>query len=162
AVDEAALRSLVGRHPLDDGQPIYAVDTSVWPRDDAECSPARGYYYSSRRQSAGQPIVTGWSYSWLAQLSFTHDSWPAPLDARRGGRPRQDAEPPAARQRPHQAAAERHADPGRGRAAAAPDAHPQAALALVARPGRARPVRRLAGVRPSLRPGAHLPLLQAV
>ena len=83
AVDEAALRSLVGRHPLDDGRPIYAVDTSVWPRDDAECSPARGYYYSSRRQSAGQPIVTGWSYSWLAQLSFTHDSWTAPLDARR-------------------------------------------------------------------------------
>ena len=38
---------------------------------------------SSSRQSAGQPIVAGWSYAWLAQLSFTHDSWTAPLDVRR-------------------------------------------------------------------------------
>jgi hypothetical protein len=82
-LDVPALRELVGRHPLDDGQPIYALDTSVWPRNDAETSPARGYYYSSARQSAGQPIVTGWSYAWLAQLSFTHDSWTAPLDVRR-------------------------------------------------------------------------------
>jgi len=27
--------------------------------------------------------VTGWSYAWLAQLSFTHDSWTAPLDVQR-------------------------------------------------------------------------------
>jgi hypothetical protein len=73
----------VGSHPLDDGQPIYALDTSVWPRNDAETSPERGYYYSAARQSAGQPIVTGWSYAWLAQVSFTHDSWTAPLDVRR-------------------------------------------------------------------------------
>jgi hypothetical protein len=78
-----ALRGLVGRYPLDDGQPIYALDTSVWPRNDAETSPERGYYYSAARQSAGQPIVTGWSYAWLAQVSFTHDSWTAPLDVRR-------------------------------------------------------------------------------
>src|SRR5215207_11074684 len=82
-MDEPALRELVGRWPLDDGQPVYALDTSVWPRDDAETSPARGYYYSASRQSAGQPIVTGWSYAWLAQVSFTHDSWTAPLDVRR-------------------------------------------------------------------------------
>src|SRR3712207_3611972 len=82
-IDAPALRELVGRWPLDDGQPIYALDTSAWPRDDAETSPARGYYYSSSRHSAGQPIVAGWSYAWLAQLSFTHDSWTAPLDVRR-------------------------------------------------------------------------------
>jgi hypothetical protein len=82
-MDVPALRELVGHYPLDDGQPIYALDTSVWPRNDAETSPERGYYYSSARQSAGQPIVTGWSYAWLAQLSFTHDSWTAPLDMRR-------------------------------------------------------------------------------
>src|SRR5947209_4229412 len=83
SIDAAALRDLVAGYPLDDGQPIYAVDTSVWPRDDAETSPARGHYFSSSRQSAGQPIVTGWSYAWLAQLSFTHDSWTAPLDVQR-------------------------------------------------------------------------------
>jgi hypothetical protein len=82
-MDVPALRPLVGQYPLDDGQPIYALDTSVWPHNDAETSPQRGYYYSSARQSAGQPIVTGWSYAWLAQLSFTHDSWTAPLDVRR-------------------------------------------------------------------------------
>src|SRR6266568_4703288 len=82
-IDAPALRELVAGYPLDDGQPIFALDTSVWPRDDAETSPERGYYHSSSRQSAGQPIVTGWSYAWLAQLSFTHDSWTAPLDVRR-------------------------------------------------------------------------------
>src|SRR5207245_4937948 len=40
-MDASALREVVGRVPLDDGQPIYAVDTSVWPRDDAETSPER-------------------------------------------------------------------------------------------------------------------------
>ena len=40
SMNVAALRELVGRWPLDDGQPIYALDTSVWPRDDAETSPA--------------------------------------------------------------------------------------------------------------------------
>src|SRR5438552_94028 len=83
SIDAPALRELVGRYPLDDGQPVYALDTSVWPRDDAECSPGRGHYYSASRQSAGQPVVTGWSYAWLAQLSFTRDSWTAPLDVRR-------------------------------------------------------------------------------
>jgi hypothetical protein len=83
SLDAPALRVLVARHPLEDGQPIYALDTSVWPRDDAACSPGRGHYYSASRQSAGQPVVTGWSYAWLAQLSFTHDSWTAPLDVRR-------------------------------------------------------------------------------
>src|SRR2546421_4415407 len=83
SMQAAALRELIARYPLDDGQPIYALDTSIWPRDDAEPSPARGHYFSSARQSAGKPIVTGWSYAWLAQLSFTHDSWTAPLDVQR-------------------------------------------------------------------------------
>src|SRR5919112_6852882 len=96
-VDAPALRKLVGRSPLDDGQPIYALDTSTWPRDDAETSPARGYYYSSSRHSAGQPIVAGWSYAWLAQVSFTHDSWTGPLDVRRVA-PTDDAHAVAAEQ----------------------------------------------------------------
>jgi hypothetical protein len=96
-MDVPALRELVGHYPLDDGQPIYALDTSVWPRNDAETSPARGYYYSAARQSAGQPIVTGWSYAWLAQVSFTHDSWTAPLDVCRVP-PRDDAHAVAAAQ----------------------------------------------------------------
>jgi hypothetical protein len=96
-MDVPGLRELVGRYPLDDGQPVYALDTSVWPRDDAETSPARGYYFSPSRQSAGQPIVAGWSYAWLAQVSFTHDSWTAPLDVRRVA-PTDDAHATAAAQ----------------------------------------------------------------
>jgi hypothetical protein len=40
-------------------------------------------YYSPTRHSAGQPIVAGWCYSWIAQLSFARDSWTAPVDAHR-------------------------------------------------------------------------------
>jgi hypothetical protein len=82
-IDHAGLRALLGRHPLADGQPIYAVDVSVWPRCDAETSPERGYYYHPSRHSAGQPIVAGWAYQWVAQLSFRRDSWTAPADVRR-------------------------------------------------------------------------------
>jgi hypothetical protein len=97
AVDVPALRALVARHRLDDGQPVYAVDTSAWPRNDAEASPERGYYYHPSRHSAGKPIVAGWSYSWLAQLSVSRDSWTAPLDVRRV-RPAENAHTVAAEQ----------------------------------------------------------------
>jgi hypothetical protein len=82
-LDVPALQALLRQHPLASGQPIYAVDLSVWPRCDAETSPQRGYYYHPSRHSAGQPIVAGWAYQWLAQLSFAQESWTAPLDVRR-------------------------------------------------------------------------------
>jgi hypothetical protein len=62
---------------------VFAVDVTTWPRCDAECSPARGYYYHPSRHSAGQPIVAGWAYQWIAQLGFDRDSWTAPVDAAR-------------------------------------------------------------------------------
>jgi hypothetical protein len=37
----------------------------------------------SSRHSAGQPIITGWAFQWITQLSFDRDSWTAPVDARR-------------------------------------------------------------------------------
>ena len=85
-VDAQVLRELLVRHPLAGSAattPVYAVDPSVWPRCDAEASPERGYYYHPSRHSSGQPIVAGWAYQWLAQLSFTRDSWTTPLDVRR-------------------------------------------------------------------------------
>src|SRR4051794_11789173 len=83
SLDVAALRTLVGQHPLDDGQPIYALDTSIWARNDAETSPERGYYYSAAGRPPARPIGAGWSSAWLAQINFTHDSWTAPLDVAR-------------------------------------------------------------------------------
>ena len=55
SMQAAALRELIARYPLDDGQPIYALDTSIWPRDDAETSPARGHYFSSYWASYALP-----------------------------------------------------------------------------------------------------------
>jgi len=51
---------------------------AVWARCDAETSPQRAFYHHPSRHSAGQPIVAGWASHWLAQISFTHDSWTAP------------------------------------------------------------------------------------
>jgi hypothetical protein len=82
-IDVAALRAVVAQHPLPDQPPVYAIDVSVWPRCDAETSPARGFYYHPSRHSAGQPIVAGWAYQWVAQLGFARDSWTAPLDVQR-------------------------------------------------------------------------------
>ncbi|HEX7188710.1 MAG TPA: transposase, partial [Actinomycetes bacterium] len=65
------------------GAPVFAVDASTWARCDAECSPGRGFYYSPSRHSAGQPIVAGWCYSWIAQLGFERDSWTTPIEVRR-------------------------------------------------------------------------------
>jgi hypothetical protein len=84
-IDAEALRRLLARHPLAESGvvPVYAVDASVWPRCDAECSPERGLYYHPSRHSAGQPIVAGWAYQFIAQLSFVRESWTAPVDALR-------------------------------------------------------------------------------
>ncbi len=82
-IDETGLRALLSCHPLADAQRIYAVDCSAWARCDAEASPERGFYYHPSRHSAGQPIVAGWSYQWLAQVGATRESWTAPLDVRR-------------------------------------------------------------------------------
>jgi hypothetical protein len=83
-IDAEALRRLLARHPLAESQtPIYAVDVSVWDRCDAECSPERGFYYHPSRHSAGQPIVAGWAYQFVAQLNFVRESWTAPVDVER-------------------------------------------------------------------------------
>jgi Transposase DDE domain len=82
-VSSRSLEQLLATHPLAGGEPIYAVDISVWPRCDAETSPERALYYHASRHSAGQPIVAGWAYSWIAQVGFARESWTAPLRVRR-------------------------------------------------------------------------------
>jgi hypothetical protein len=82
-IDEDRLRSLLVGHRAADWPMVFAVDASTFDRCDAECSPERGYYYSASKHSAGQPIVAGWHYQWICQLSWAPDSWTAPLDAMR-------------------------------------------------------------------------------
>src|ERR671911_2671689 len=84
-IDAELVRELLARHPLagSGATPVYAVDVSVWDRCDAESSPERGFYYHPSRHSAGQPIVAGWAYQFIAQLNFIRESWTAPVDALR-------------------------------------------------------------------------------
>lgn len=84
-IDAEVLRGLLASHPLagSEATPVFAVDVSVWDRSDAECSPERGYYYHPSRHSAGQPIVAGWAYQFIAELNFVRESWTAPVDASR-------------------------------------------------------------------------------
>jgi len=89
-LDEERFKDLLVEHRPTGWPEIFAVDASTWDRCDAECSPERGFYYSASKHSAGQPIVAGWSYQWIAQLDLSPDSWTAPLDARRM-RPDEDA-----------------------------------------------------------------------
>jgi hypothetical protein len=57
----------------------------------------QGYYYHPSRHSAGQPIVAGWAYQFIAQLNFVRESWTAPLDVERV-RPAKDANEVAVKQ----------------------------------------------------------------
>jgi len=96
-ISSQTLEHLLSSHPLAGGEPIYAVDVSVWPRCDAETSPERALYYHASRHSAGQPIVAGWAYSWIAQVGFARESWTAPLRVQRL-RPQENANAVAAEQ----------------------------------------------------------------
>jgi hypothetical protein len=82
-MDWEQLERLIASYPLSAETAWYGVDASVWPRCDAETSPARGYYPHPCRHSYGQPIVAGWNYSWLVQLPSRCSSWTAPLRVRR-------------------------------------------------------------------------------
>jgi len=82
-IDADRLRDLLASHLPDGDPPVFAVDVTTWPRCDAECSPERGYHYHPSRHSAGRPIIAGWAFQWIAQVSFDRDSWTAPMDAGR-------------------------------------------------------------------------------
>jgi len=82
-IDGKAVETLLAEHPLETEEAIYAADASVWARCDAETSPQRAFYYHHSRHSAGQPIVAGWAYHWIAQISLARSSWTAPLKVRR-------------------------------------------------------------------------------
>ena len=226
-VDAERLRDLLAGSLAPAGSLVFAVDVTTWPRCDAECSPERGYYYHPSRHSAGQPIIAGWAYQWIAQLSFDRDSWTAPVDAARlhplddtdqqaarqirallgrlpagqavplfvfdagydaaqltldladpdrhpdlsgrpvrrrdcgglGGTASQAAASPRSRQPRTATDRARHHHPRPGRAGSGPDAPAQGAVAVVVRPGRARPRPGLAGLHPQVRPGTHRSVL---
>lgn len=82
-ISTAAVAYLLAAHPSRDGKPIDAVDASVWARCDADASLRCGLYYHPSRHAAGQPIVAGWAFQWIAQLSFAPDRRTVTLGVRR-------------------------------------------------------------------------------
>jgi hypothetical protein len=82
-IDAERLRYLLVRFVPDADPLVVAVEVTAWPRCDAECSPERGLYYHPSRHSAGQPIVAGWAFQWIAPVSLARDFWTVPVDARR-------------------------------------------------------------------------------
>jgi len=60
-ISNRTLEHLLTRHPLAGGEPIYAVDVSVWPRCDAETRPERAlYYHAPRLAPLGGSADCGW------------------------------------------------------------------------------------------------------
>jgi DDE superfamily endonuclease len=112
-IDEEALRDLLVAARPRDWPPVFAIDASTYPRPAAATSPDREWHHHScqghhgrRREPRdaagargrdGDAVVAGWSFQWLAQLSFTPDSWTAPQDMVRAG-VRDDATRQAAEQ----------------------------------------------------------------
>jgi Transposase DDE domain len=82
-IDAGRLRDLLAACRPSGWPLVFAVDGTSWPRCDAETSPERGFYYHPSRHSAGKPVVAGWWYQQISQLSWSRDSWTWPLDARR-------------------------------------------------------------------------------
>ncbi|WP_064741918.1 NF041680 family putative transposase [Hamadaea tsunoensis] len=86
AIDTGMLReTLAGFRPAE-WEPTFAVDTTLWARPAAQCSPERGlhkYNHAQAQITNGKPITAGWSYSWLVNLSTEPGSWVAPLDVSR-------------------------------------------------------------------------------
>ena len=70
-IDVERLRDLLASSLPPADPLVFAVDVTTWPRCDAECSPERGYYYHPSRHSAGQPIIAGWAFQWIASSAST-------------------------------------------------------------------------------------------
>jgi hypothetical protein len=99
-VDEEALRDLLVAVRPRDWPLVFAIDASTYPRPWAATSPGREWHHhccpghhgrhAGHREEAGRGggedgVVAGWSFQWLAQLSFAPDSWTAPQDQVRVG-----------------------------------------------------------------------------
>ena len=100
-IDEERLRDLLVRWRPRGWPLVFAVDASTYPRPAAATSPGREWHHHScrghhgRRRKPrdadgargrdGDAVAAGWSFQWLAQLSFTPDSWTAPQDMARVG-----------------------------------------------------------------------------
>ena len=87
-IDEDALRDLLVRSRPADWPCVFGTDASTVGRPWAVTSPGREFHHHScaGHTGSGDPVIKGWAWQWLSQLSFGADSWTAPQDAIQVGR----------------------------------------------------------------------------
>ena len=78
-IGEEALRELLVACRPRQWPLAFAIDASAYPRPEAQTSPGRAFHHAAGPHGK-DGAVAGWAFQWLAQLSFTADSWTAPQD----------------------------------------------------------------------------------
>jgi DDE superfamily endonuclease len=87
-VDASRLRLILAGLDLPRGadrQLTIAVDTTPWPRPDAECSPERLHCHRPCRCDGIRQTIPGWPYQVAVALAGGRSSWTWPLDVVRLG-----------------------------------------------------------------------------
>lgn len=87
-LDVAGLRVTLAGLPLPRGadrQLTIAIDTTPWPRPDAECSPERLHCHRPCRCDGVRQTIPGWPYQVAVALQGGRSSWTWPLDVVRLG-----------------------------------------------------------------------------
>lgn len=82
-IDEERLRDLLADQLPPDSPLIFGVDSTTFPRPNAECSPDRGLHYAPCRCDGDRKVVPGWEFQWITALEWGRSSWTQPVDARR-------------------------------------------------------------------------------
>ena len=85
-VHPAGCRALVHAYlpdPSAPARPLWAGDSTVWPRPAAATSPARTYGHFASPGIPQDSLIVGWEYEWLFQVPADGGSWVLPLDLER-------------------------------------------------------------------------------
>ena len=87
-IDEDALRDLLVASRPASWPCVFGTGASTIGRPWAVTSPGREFHHHScaGHTGPGDPVIKGWAWQWLSQLSFDADSWTAPQDSVQVGR----------------------------------------------------------------------------
>src|SRR5258708_31287095 len=78
-INPGLLERLYIRHVPASERPVWAVDSTLWPRPDAQTLPERGFHHSPTRIKGNKPIGIGHAYSSVVSVPEASGSWALPL-----------------------------------------------------------------------------------
>jgi hypothetical protein len=78
-VERGQLERLYRRHLPGRLRPVWALDSTLWPRPDAQTLPERGFHHSPTRIKGNKPIGLGHAYSTVVSVPEASGSWALPL-----------------------------------------------------------------------------------